>query len=62
MPLTDNAVRVAAFKWLEEQVAMRGDVLSRERLQEGFVHDGSRIPLVCRLRDLLSKSPDLFED
>jgi putative restriction endonuclease len=46
MPLTDNAVRVAAFKWLEEQVAMRGDVLSRERLQEGFVHDGSRIPLL----------------
>jgi len=42
----DLAIRLAAFKWLSEQVAAHGDVLPRTLLQEGFEFEGERIPLV----------------
>lgn len=42
----DLAIRLAAFKWLGEQVAAYGDVLPRSVLQEGFDFEGDRIPLV----------------
>jgi putative restriction endonuclease len=43
---TDLAIRLAAFKWLAEQVTAHGDVLPRTLLQEGFEFEGTRIPLV----------------
>ena len=42
----DLAIRLAAFKWLGEQVAAHGDVPPRSLLQEGFEFEGARIPLV----------------
>jgi putative restriction endonuclease len=44
--MDDNKVRLAAFKWLEEQTAIHGDVLPRRLLADGFTLDGQRIPLV----------------
>ena len=42
----DLAIRLAAFKWLSDHVAAHGDVLPRAILQEGFMFEGERIPLV----------------
>lgn len=43
----DHRIRLAAFNWLEAQVAARGDdVLPRALLAEGFKLDGVRIPLL----------------
>jgi len=42
----DSAVRIAAFKWLIEQTSLSGDVLPRNLLQEGFLFEGQRVPLV----------------
>lgn len=44
--MRDVRVRSAAFRWLSEQVERYGDVLPRTVLEEGFVLDGERIPLV----------------
>jgi putative restriction endonuclease len=44
----DQAVRVAAFAWLAEQVSTRGDVLEWKLLSDGFVFDGRRVPLVSQ--------------
>lgn len=44
--MSDAAIRQTAFAWLAEQVALHGDVLSREALTRGFVFGGERIPLV----------------
>ncbi len=41
----DSAVRLAAFRWLEEQVAVHGDVLPIELLRQGFDAFGHRIRL-----------------
>lgn len=46
--LDDMAVRVAAFKWLGQQVRIHGDVLPRDLLVSGFEFSGYRIPLVSR--------------
>ncbi|MFN7973016.1 MAG: HNH endonuclease [Acidobacteriota bacterium] len=43
----DARVRTAAFAFLEEQVRLRGEVLRRNVLAEGFVLDGQRVPLVA---------------
>lgn len=43
----DHAVRLATFRWLEEQVRTHGDVLPRELLAQGFQYDGQRVPLVA---------------
>lgn len=40
---TDTSFRLTAFNWLEEQVAIKGDVLPRNLLTEGFYHNGERI-------------------
>ena len=37
---------MAAFDWLEEQVAVYGDVIPRAVLQTGFEYSGFRVPLV----------------
>ena len=39
-------IRLTAFKWLAEQTAIHGDVLSRELLTQGFEFEGKRVPLV----------------
>lgn len=42
----DSAVRLAAFEFLRDQVGLRGEVLPRTVLQQGFTFDGHRVPLV----------------
>ena len=42
----DAQVRLAAFRFLEEQTANHGDVLPRSLLEKGFVFQGNRVPLV----------------
>jgi putative restriction endonuclease len=46
--LDDKRVRLAAFKWLQDQVDRRGEVLPRGLLQDGFELDGRRVPLLSR--------------
>ena len=46
--LDDKRVRLAAFRWLEEQVARHGDVLPRSLLIRGFEIEGHRVPLMSR--------------
>jgi putative restriction endonuclease len=43
----DLQVRLAAFQWLSEQVAIYGDVLPRKLLEQGFVFQGQRVPLIA---------------
>jgi putative restriction endonuclease len=42
----DTPVRVAAFDWLTEQVDLHGDVLPRILLSDGFLYEGTRVPLL----------------
>jgi len=42
----DQRVRLATFKWLEEQVRIHGDVLPRSILSEGFQVENQRVPLI----------------
>jgi len=44
----DLAVRLAAFRFLEEQVRLSGEegTLRRDVLERGFVYEGQRVPLV----------------
>lgn len=42
----DALIRLAAFKWLEEQCQIYGDTLPRRILEQGFIFESSRIPLV----------------
>jgi putative restriction endonuclease len=44
--LVDIKYRTAAFNWLHEQVAIHGDVLSRDLLALGFDFNGERIRLL----------------
>jgi putative restriction endonuclease len=48
MHIDDSRVRLAAFKWLEEQTAIHGDVLPRSLLGAGFFLDGHQIHIVSR--------------
>jgi len=41
----DTPIRLAAFKWLEEQTAFHGDVLARKLLEDGFNYNGEKIIL-----------------
>lgn len=43
---SDRRVRIAAFQWLGGLKAVHGDVLPRELLEQGFSHDGKRVPIV----------------
>jgi putative restriction endonuclease len=45
-PEFDSRVRVAAFEWLRTQSDLYGDVLPRAVLAEGFIFEGTRVPLV----------------
>jgi putative restriction endonuclease len=42
----DLRVRLAAFAWLDEQMAHYPDGLPRSILEEGFIFQGDRVPLV----------------
>jgi len=42
----DRKVRITAFNWLAEQVAIHGDVLPRSILSEGFKFENQYVPLV----------------
>jgi putative restriction endonuclease len=44
---TDLAVRIAAFKWLTEKTSALGEVVPRALLQEGFIFEGNRVPLIA---------------
>lgn len=46
MKSLDEQIRNAAFAWLRNQINIYGDVLPREILQNGFLFDDKRIPLV----------------
>ncbi|HNX49757.1 MAG TPA: HNH endonuclease [Thermoanaerobaculaceae bacterium] len=46
--LVDTRVRLAAFRWLEEQTAIHGDVLPWDLLQRGFDFEGQRVPLLSQ--------------
>ena len=42
----DELIRLAAFKWLEEQALIHGDVLPRTLLEKGFLFNGQWVTLV----------------
>lgn len=42
----DQRVRLAAFRFLEEQTNLHGEVLLRALLANGFTFEGERIPLI----------------
>ena len=42
----DTSVRIAAFRWLRDQVTTQGDVLPIDLLRQGFTYSGTRIPLL----------------
>ncbi|NLA05410.1 MAG: hypothetical protein GX881_06825, partial [Firmicutes bacterium] len=42
----DFQIRTAAFKWLEEQALLHGDLLPRTVLEQGFTFNGQRVTLV----------------
>src|SRR2546428_13546407 len=45
-PDLDQRVRTAAFRFLEDQTQLRGEVLPREILAQGFAFEGQRVPLI----------------
>ena len=45
-PDEDMRVRLAAFKFLEEQVRLLGEVLPLNVLRQGLLLDGQRVPLM----------------
>ena len=64
----DLRVRLAAFKWLREQVELHGDVIPRSLLEQGFVFESQRVPFlgpqgifkprVCELPLSITTIPD----
>jgi hypothetical protein len=52
----DQKVRITAFNWLEEQVAVHGDVLPRSILARGFDFEGQRVLLAAPQGILFSGS------
>lgn len=48
MDHTDHSVRMAAFRFLEEQMRLAGEdgALRRTLLEQGFTYDGQRVPLL----------------
>ncbi len=43
----DLSVRLAAFAWLAEKTESLGDVLPRSLLEDGFIFEEKRVPLVA---------------
>ncbi len=52
MEQRDLAIRLAAFRWLEEQTALHGPVLDWGVLASGFSFDGQPIPIANRPRGI----------
>ena len=46
LTMTDTAIRIAAFQWLEEQVSRHGEVLPWSLLLKGFMWHEKRVPLL----------------
>ena len=46
LTMTDAAIRIAAFQWLEEQVSRHGEVLPWALLLKGFMWHEKRVPLL----------------
>ena len=44
--MQDYELRLAAFNWLGKQTLLYPDSLPRKLLEEGFVYDDMKIPLV----------------
>lgn len=44
--MTDTAIRIAAFQWLEEQVSRHGEVLPWSLFLKGFMWHEKRVPLL----------------
>jgi putative restriction endonuclease len=42
----DSAIRMGAFRWLERQIAIHGEVLDYRLLQKGFQISGHKVSLV----------------
>ena len=42
----EEKIRLAAFQWLKEQVALHGDIIPRTLLEQGFYYNGQRITLI----------------
>jgi putative restriction endonuclease len=42
----DARVRLEAFEWLKEQCLIYGDTLPRKILEQGFIVDSTRVPLI----------------
>ena len=42
----DHRLRLASFEFLAEQTALRGEVLPRDLLAQGFEFEGQRVPLI----------------
>jgi len=42
----DQAVRSAAFAFLDQHAGRQGGVISRSKLEQGFVFEGRQVPLV----------------
>ena len=42
----DTVLRVAAFDWLTKMTQLHGDVLNRRMLEQGFIFESERIPLI----------------
>lgn len=55
----DLQVRLAAFRWLEQQAQIHGEVLPRTLLAEGFPFNGQQIPLVAPQGIFKPRSLDL---
>lgn len=45
---SDLPLRLAAFRWLEEQTAIQGEVLPWSVLSKGFEFQGTRVPLISQ--------------
>ena len=46
MASTDTTLRILAFDWLQNLTAIHGDVLPRNILEKGFIHNGEKITLL----------------
>jgi putative restriction endonuclease len=44
--MTEPSIRTAAFHWLQSQEQIHGETLPRTILENGFEHDGVRVPLL----------------
>jgi putative restriction endonuclease len=60
-PDADMRVRLAAFKFLEEQVRLLGEVLPLTVLRQGFTFDGRRVPLMNAVQGIFKPAalPDM---